>query len=100
MTKNKDGKYRKLLLGLLFDALGLVSFIIPGVGEFSDIIWAPISAWIMTRMYKGKIGQIAGVVTFIEEILPISDFMPSFTLMWFYTYVLKNSEPDKIIEAE
>ncbi len=38
-------KYQKLLLGILFDALGFVSFIVPGIGEFSDVIWAPISAW-------------------------------------------------------
>jgi hypothetical protein len=29
------------------------------------------------------------VVVFIEEILPITDFIPTFTLMWLYTYVYK-----------
>ena len=65
MTEEKDQKIKKLLLGLLFDAVGLLSFAIPFIGEFSDIIWAPLSAWLMTRMYKGKIGQAAGVVTII-----------------------------------
>jgi len=82
-------KYQKLLLSLLFDALGYVSFIIPGVGEFSDIIWAPASAWLMTKLYKGKTGKIAAVVTFVEEALPFSDVVPTFTLMWLYIYVLK-----------
>ncbi|MEZ4802678.1 MAG: hypothetical protein R2797_07865 [Gelidibacter sp.] len=84
-------KYKKLVLGIVFDALGCVSFLIPGVGEFSDIIWAPISAWLMTKMYKGKAGKIGAVFTFIEEALPGFDIIPSFTLMWFYTYVI-NSE--------
>ncbi len=57
MSIEKDDKYKKLLLGLLFDAVGLLSFTIPLVGEFSDIVWAPLAAWLMTRMYKGKIGQ-------------------------------------------
>ena len=86
-------KYQILFLGLLFDALGFVSFIIPGVGEFSDIIWAPVSGWLMTKLYKGKEGRIAGVITFVEEALPGFDIIPSFTLMWFYTYVIKKDKP-------
>ncbi|WP_179319821.1 hypothetical protein [Winogradskyella helgolandensis] len=82
-------KYKKLVFGLLLDALGLVSFIIPGIGEFSDIIWAPISGWLMTKLYKGKAGKVAGVISLIEEGLPGFDVIPTFTLMWFYTYVFK-----------
>ncbi|MFY0714160.1 hypothetical protein J1D01_10815 [Seonamhaeicola sp. NFXS20] len=91
-------KYKKLFLSLILDALGYVSFIIPGIGEFSDIVWAPVSAWVMTKMYKGKDGKIAGAVSFIEEAMPGLDVVPTFTLMWLYTYVLK-SKKGKIIEA-
>ncbi|MBF8149601.1 hypothetical protein ITJ86_06805 [Winogradskyella sp. F6397] len=91
-------KYKKLGLGLLFDALGLVSFIIPGIGEFSDVVWAPISAWLMTKLYAGKAGKVAGVITFVEEALPGFDVIPSFTLMWLYTYVIKNEKTTKEIE--
>ena len=80
-------KYKILALGLLFDAIGYISFIIPGIGEFSDIVWAPLSGWLMTKLYKGKPGKIAGVITFIEEALPGLDVIPTFTLMWLYTYV-------------
>ena len=100
MTEEKDQKIKKLLLGLFFDAVGLLSFAIPFIGEFSDIIWAPLSAWLMTRMYKGKIGQAAGVVTFIEEILPGLDVIPTFTIMWLYTYVFKSSKKSVRIEAK
>ncbi len=85
-------KYKKLILSLIFDAIGYVSFVIPGLGEFSDIIWAPLSGWIMTRMYKGKAGKIAGMISFVEEALPGLDVIPTFTLMWLYTYVFKNEE--------
>nr|WP_299381976.1 hypothetical protein [Allomuricauda sp.] len=88
MAKEKDQKYQHLLLGLLLDGIGMLSFAIPGIGEFSDVIWAPIAGWLMTRMYKGKIGQVAGVVTFVEELVPGLDIVPSFTLMWIYTYVI------------
>ncbi|MEL6304272.1 MAG: hypothetical protein AAFQ20_05720 [Bacteroidota bacterium] len=85
-------KYKDLLLGLLFDAIGMVSFIIPGIGEFADVIWAPLAAWLMTRMYKGKAGQVAGVVTFVEELVPGWDIVPSFTLMWVYTHLISKGK--------
>ena len=85
-------KYLKLLVSLLLDALGFVSFVIPGIGEFSDIIWAPVSAYIMTKLYKGKVGKVAGVITFLEEAFPFSDVVPTFTIMWVYTYVFKSKK--------
>ncbi len=87
-------KYKILLLSLLFDAVGFVSYIIPGFGEFTDIIWAPISAWLMSKLYAGKSGKVAAIVTFVEEISPFSDVIPTFTLMWVYTYVIKTQKPE------
>lgn len=92
----KDHKWRNLLLGLLLDGIGMLSFVIPGIGEFSDVIWAPVSGWLMTRIYKGRAGQVAGVVAFVEELLPGFDFIPSFTLMWIYTYWIKSGKGDAI----
>ncbi|MCX2719497.1 hypothetical protein [Lentiprolixibacter aurantiacus] len=89
----KANKWRNLLLGLLLDGIGMLSFVIPGIGEFSDVIWAPVSGWLMTRIYKGRVGQVAGVVAFVEELLPGFDFIPSFTLMWIYTYLIKGGSP-------
>lgn len=100
MSKEKDAKIKNLFLGLLFDAVGMLSFAVPLIGDFSDIIWAPLSAWLMTRMYKGRIGQAAGVVSFIEEIIPGLDIIPTFTIMWLYTYVFKGSKKDKVLEAK
>ncbi len=100
MSNTKDNKYKDLFMGLLFDAIGMLSFAIPFIGEFSDIIWAPLSAWLMMRMYKGKIGQAAGAVTFIEEIIPGLDVIPTFTIMWLYTHVFKTSKKEKNIELD
>ena len=83
---NEEDKMRKLLLGLLLDGIGMISFSIPLVGEFSDVIWAPIAAFIMSQMYKGRVGKVAGILTFVEEIVPFTDIIPSFTLTWIYTY--------------
>lgn len=101
MSDLQDNRTRNLLLGLLFDALGMASYLIPGIGAFSDIIWAPLSAWLMTRLYKGKAGQTAGAISFIEELMPGLDVLPTFTIMWFYTYVFKGAKnKEKIIEVD
>ncbi|TBM99774.1 hypothetical protein EYD45_15265 [Hyunsoonleella flava] len=85
-------KYRKLALSILFDAMGYISFLIPGIGEFTDVVWAPVAAYLMTKLYKGKTGKIAAAVAFIEEAMPGLDVIPTFTLMWLYSYVFKSKE--------
>lgn len=90
MAEEKDNMYRNLVLGLLFDGIGMLSFAIPGIGEFSDVIWAPVAGWLMTRLYKGRVGQAAGLITFAEELIPGLDVIPTFTLTWIYTYVLSS----------
>lgn len=99
MSKPKKKKYKHLFLGLLFDAIGMLSFVIPFLGDFSDVLWAPLAGWLMTRMYKGKIGQAAGIIVFVEEIIPGLDFIPTFTITWFYTYVIKGSKNERTIEG-
>ena len=91
-TALQKKKMNKLMLGLLFDAIGMVSFVIPGIGEFADVVWAPLAGFLMTRMYKGRVGKVAGILTFVEEIIPFTDVIPSFTITWIYTYLIKGSE--------
>ncbi|MFC6877447.1 hypothetical protein ACFQZF_12070 [Flavobacterium myungsuense] len=92
-TQNKiNTKNRDLILGLFFDFIGMLSFSIPLIGEFSDVIWAPIAGFLMTYLYKGKVGKIAGILTFLEEIIPFTDFIPSFTLTWIYKYLIRRDE--------
>ncbi|GAA3770516.1 hypothetical protein [Flavobacterium ginsengiterrae] len=89
-----DNRMSKLIIGLILDGIGMISFSIPLLGEFSDVIWAPIAAFIMTRMYKGRVGKVASVLTFIEEIIPFTDVIPSFTLTWIYTYFFTRQPND------
>lgn len=97
MEQNKnltaqDSKFKDLALSLLFDTIGMMSFSIPFIGEFSDVIWAPISGWIMLKMYKGTQGKVAGIFSFLEELLPVTDVIPTFTIMWFYKYYIKKNQ--------
>jgi len=60
-------------------------------GVVIDLFWAPYAAKKMTEMYSGRQGKIAAVIVFLEEILPL-DLIPTFTLMWLYTYVFSGSK--------
>lgn len=73
-------KIKKLALCLLLDSVGLISFSIPLIGEFSDVLWAPIAAIISYKMFGAKRGKFTALTTFTEEIFPLTDIVPSFTL--------------------
>lgn len=73
-------KVKKLALCLMLDAVGYISFTIPLIGEFSDILWAPVAAIISYKMFGAKRGKYTALTTFTEELLPITDIIPSFTL--------------------
>jgi len=86
-------KYQKLLLSIFFDGLGMLSFAIPFIGEFSDVVWAPLSAFLIYKMYGGILGKGAGIISFIEEIGILgTDFLPTFTLTWIYKYLIKRED--------
>lgn len=95
----KNEKYRLLRKSILFDVVGMVTMAIPVVGPFLDLFWAPFAAKLMHRMYKGTEGKIAAVFVFLEEILPVTDIVPSFTLMWLYTFVWKKQPTPQTIEV-
>ncbi len=90
MNLDNLSKNKKLALSILFDAIGFITII--------DIIWAPLSAYLMTKMYSGNRGKVAGTISFIEEIIPGLDIIPTFTIMWLYTYVF--SKEKKVIPVE
>ena len=91
MNFEHKNKYQILAWSLVFDAIGMIAFI--------DIIWAPISAYLMTKMYRGKRGRLAGAVSFVEEILPGTDIIPTFTIMWLITYVF-SPEENRIVDIK
>ena len=83
-------KYQLLLFSIVFDGLGLLSFAIPFIGEFSDVVWAPLSAFLIYKMYGGTLGKGVGIIAFVEEIGILgTDFLPTFTLTWIYKYLIK-----------
>jgi hypothetical protein len=80
-----------LIFCILMDLVGYATYAIPFLGEIGDIIWAPISSIIFMSTFGGWKGALGGVGNFIEEILPGTDFIPSFTIMWFIQNMQKKN---------
>jgi hypothetical protein len=87
-----ESKSSKLFYSIVFDLVGMISYAIPGIGELTDIIWAPIAGYLMSKIYPGKTGKRAGIITTIEELIPGLDIIPTFTLTWIYTYLIKKEK--------
>jgi len=76
-----------LYLCIFIDLIGDSSYLLPGVGETEDLIWAPISALLLSAALGSA--QV-GTLDFVKEALPFTDALPVATLAW----VLKNVYPD------
>ena len=76
-------KQPSLALCVILDAIGYLSYAIPVVGEFADIVWAPVSGLIFFFLFGSWKGAL---FNFTEEILPGLDFIPTFTIAWFLRY--------------
>lgn len=88
-------KYKKLVKCVLLDAIGVFTLYIPFAGPIIDVIWAPIAASISYKMFGEKRGKYTSLITFIEEILPATDIVPSFTIFWILFDFLKIGEGKK-----
>lgn len=75
----------KLSFCILMDLAGLATFALPVMGEWGDLLWAPISGLIFMKTFGGMTGVIGGIANMAEELLPFTDFIPTFTIGYFYT---------------
>ena len=79
---------------ILMDLVGMATYFFPGLGEFADIVWAPISGYIFYKLFGGRFGIIGGTLDFLEEIIPFTDVIPSFTIAWF----IRKNQADKLLK--
>ena len=76
-------KWAVLALAVVIDALGLVSYVLPVVGEGEDAAWAPVSALLVQALYGNG---LLTTLDFVEEALPFTDVLPTATLGWVIQY--------------
>lgn len=93
MAKEDIKKGKGLIAAICIDTIGYLTYSVPLFGEFGDLIWAPISAWLIYKLFRSK---TAATIGFIEEALPWTDFIPTATLTWGLLYfgVLQPEEED------
>lgn len=80
-----------IVLCIILDVMGMATYLIPALGEFADVVWAPISGYLFFQLFGGRFGVIGAVLNFLEEIIPFTDIIPSFTIAWF----IRKNEYDK-----
>lgn len=74
---------------LMLDVLGALTYIIPGLGEFADVIYAPVQGMFAWRMFGGETwGMMWTVIAMGEELLPFVDIFPSMTIGWVIKYLM------------
>lgn len=101
--------WKRLFVSLSIDFIGSLSYVVPILGEFTDIGWAPIQTILIMALYdtidtktaitdsinqlqkdhiqdKFTIADSFKYISFIEEILPFTDIIPTATMGWFYQY--------------
>jgi hypothetical protein len=74
--------------------MGMASYLLPVIGETEDLLWAPLSAIIFYFLFgKKKFGLLGSIFSFLEEISPGLDFIPTFTIAWF----IRKKETEKLV---
>lgn len=53
-SRDSDLDFGLLSLCILVDLIGDTSFIVPGIGETEDLFWAPISAFVVGRLFNSN----------------------------------------------
>jgi len=75
----------KLVVSLVLDLIGSSSYLLPIVGEGFDLAWAPTQTIFIMALYDEKMPSMK-YISFVEEILPFTDLLPSGTLGWVREY--------------
>jgi len=78
----KPNRLPHLSICIALDIIGCTSYLLPFLGEAEDILWAPLSAVIFYFMFGKKAAVFGGIFSFLEEISPGFDFIPTFSIAW------------------
>lgn len=89
-----------LILSIVFDLIGMISYVFPALGESFDFIWAPVAGLANILLFGGWAGILGGIGTFAEELMPFTDFIPSFLIMWFVKFVLLEKRTREQLNGE
>jgi hypothetical protein len=106
-----DHMWYMLVLSVMIDAIGSSSYLLPVLGEGFDLAWAPMQTILIMAMYDHDTSRRATLalnnhgnssnsknntdfrswsglkyLSFVEEILPFTDVIPSATIGWYIRF--------------
>ncbi len=79
-------KYELLCIAIVLDWIGVISMLVPFVGDAFDALWAPTHAfivWMLTDKWHYT------VFAYIDEAFIGTDWVPSATMFVYYTFFVK-----------
>ncbi len=77
---------------IILDLIGCISYIFLPFGP----LWAILSGIIFYFLFGRKLGILGGIFSFIEELFPGIDFIPTFTIAW----LIRKYEIEKIVRQK
>ena len=95
-------KYLYLIVSIILDVLGMGTFALPFLGETGDVVFAPFYGLMIFMMYRRRVlpAALVGTVGFLEEFFPLTDVVPTATMMWIYTFILRKESTMKAFAKE
>uniref|UniRef100_A0A0K6S7U8 Uncharacterized protein n=2 Tax=Chromera velia CCMP2878 TaxID=1169474 RepID=A0A0K6S7U8_9ALVE len=85
-----------LAVCVFLDLIGEASSVLP-FGEASDIVWAPVQGLLLRYMFQSDAVAFIG---FVEELLPSTDAMPTFTLAWCLREFWPDTPINKVLKVK
>ncbi len=85
LKKFNQIKTFKLIAAVIIDLIGLTTYLLPGAAEGGDLVWGPISGFLIYMLFPNRKRMAIGGA--IEEMLPFTDFIPTAYLAWRLDYV-------------
>lgn len=82
-------KLPQLKICIVLDIIGCLSYLVLPFGP----LWAFLSGVIFYFLFGKKFGVLGGIFSFIEELLPGIDFIPTFTIAW----LIRKHEIEKLL---
>jgi len=91
-------KQPSLSLCIILDIIGCAAIIAPGIGEIFDVFWAPVSSVLFLILF-GRKATFGAVFSFVEEVIPGVNMIPTFTIAWFVRYFANRTQKPIVLNT-
>ena len=89
------GRWSELVGSIVIDIIGVISYLVLGIGESIDLGTAPLNVWWVYAMLddveepEPYVAEVFSAAAGFEELAPFIDVVPSATLAWVYKWYLR-----------